>query len=496
MANNSLLSASRFAVPPSGASGAMRRDVSAAYVAALSRIGAWAAVSAIVYRLAGPAQFGTLALIRGTIGLLNYTAAGLTPALIRLLAEAAHTRRPRSNTPADIRKQSDDTSSLAPDIALPKTVEYASLADPPSEQILYSNGIAVARASVAVGLVLAVLYAVLFNHLHAVPSAIRWQAPWAVLLIGLGTLLRLYSDAPGAVLQTRGRIALDSYLLAGTDAFWAVATIALFRWPGVLTASLTYACAAALLVMMRSLAVARLDDSPWPPRLALAQRAIVRRLLSFGFLVLLSQLAEYFYSPTDYILINHFFGPAAVAGYAPAMQIDSGLLMLVTGLSAVLLPRAALAHTRGARELLGQYYLRGTAACTALLLLAAIAVWALSPWLFRLWFGPRPPDTRPILLLVLASTVIGGSSAVGRSVLLGMGKFKPYAIAAIVAGVVNVIASYCFVKYAGLGLRGIIYGTLLVVVGRCGVWMPWYVMYALRREESALGFPNRSSSGL
>ena len=36
------------------------------------------------------------------------------------------------------------------------------------------------------------------------------------------------------------------------------------------------------------------------------------------------------------------------------------------------------------------------------------------------------------------------------------------------------------VYFFHLGLRGIIYGTIIAVVGRCAIWMPWYVMKTLR----------------
>jgi Na+-driven multidrug efflux pump len=108
--------------------------------------------------------------------------------------------------------------------------------------------------------------------------------------------------------------------------------------------------------------------------------------------------------------------------------------------------------------------------------------------IFRLWLGDHwaIPDSRAILPLILIHTVIGGSSAVGRSILLGMGKVKPYAVAAIVAGVVNVVLSYCFVKYLRLGLNGIVLGTIVAVVGRCVLWQPWYVMRSLRRAASPI----------
>jgi len=36
------------------------------------------------------------------------------------------------------------------------------------------------------------------------------------------------------------------------------------------------------------------------------------------------------------------------------------------------------------------------------------------------------------------------------------------------------------VKYLHWGLRGIVLGTIVAVMGRCALWMPWYVMRTLR----------------
>jgi Na+-driven multidrug efflux pump len=89
-----------------------------------------------------------------------------------------------------------------------------------------------------------------------------------------------------------------------------------------------------------------------------------------------------------------------------------------------------------------------------------------------------------ILPLVLVNTVIGGSSAVGRSILLGMGRVRIFSIAVIIAGVTNVLFSYIFVKYCHLGLKGIVLGTIVAVVARCLLWMPWYVLRTLRRGSN------------
>ena len=68
----------------------------------------------------------------------------------------------------------------------------------------------------------------------------------------------------------------------------------------------------------------------------------------------------------------------------------------------------------------------------------------------------------------------------GRAILIGIGKTKPFTISVLIAGVTNVIASVVFVQYFHLGLNGIILGTIVAVVIRCGIWMPWYVLRELR----------------
>ena len=52
-----------------------------------------------------------------------------------------------------------------------------------------------------------------------------------------------------------------------------------------------------------------------------------------------------------------------------------GSIALVTAISSVLLPAAALAHTAGSTHTVAKYYLRGTIASLALLAIAAIVVW-------------------------------------------------------------------------------------------------------------------------
>lgn len=434
-----------------------RRDIVSAYVAAASRIGSWVVVSAMVYRAFGAPAFAMLALVRGTIGLLNYITLGLAPALIHWSASAG--RRPDNEPPK---------SGSTTDISLPA---------------LHSTALGIVYAAGAVGLVLICIYAASFEHLYNVFESFHGEMAPLVLWIGIGTLLRLMGDAPGAVLQVQSGIAYDNHLIALAELVWAVSgvVVVVVTSPpgGLILVGACYACSGLVSFAARSAAAGR-RTGIGGPRFALMNSACARALLSYGSMVVLAQLADYLYAPTDYMLIDRLMHPIALSAYAPAVQIDAGLLLLVSGLSAVLLPKTAVAHAAGSSDTVRRYYVRGTLASLAMLAAASAIIWLISPWILRLWLGDPMPATQAILPLVLLNTVLGGSSAVGRSILLAVGRVRPFTVAALTSGAANVACSYVFVRYLGLGLKGIVLGTVVAVVGRCVIWMPWYVLRTIR----------------
>jgi O-antigen/teichoic acid export membrane protein len=445
--------------PTAAAPASIHRDVLSAYAASAAKIGSWVVVLGMIYRFCGDAEFAVLALIRGTIGILNYTTLGLSPAMIRVLEEAR-------SAPAR------DAQALG----------YYSPEPERNVQSLYANGLMIALLCGAAGIVLSIAYAYGFRHFYHLPNRVD-DSFWPVLLIGAGTTLRLMSDAPGSLLQSHALIAKDNWRLVEAELAWVILCLIapLNQDDPLAVVGLFYAAAGAILFLRRSWYAQQLTKL-WFPQWRLIDEATIKRLLSFGSLVLFAQLADYLYAPTDYILINRLLGWTDVAVYTPAMQIDAGLLLLVTGLSSVILPRTALAHTAGEAERVRRYYVVGTLASAFLLGAAAIVVYFASPLIFRLWLGDAMVPTQKILPLVLIHTVVGGSSAVGRSILLGMGKVRAFTSAVLIAGVGNVVLSYIFVRHLHLGLAGIVYGTIVVVVVRCAIWMPWYVMRCLRSD--------------
>src|SRR5688572_32921278 len=141
--------------PPdaAAAAGSFRRDLVSAYAATIARVASWLVISALAYRIS-PAAFAFLALVRATVGLLNYTTLGLGPALIHSLAGA---RRGADPAP-DAATASAIAAAPANDAPPVLSYETARRSDDTTAtdatRSLYANGLAVAGIAFLFGAVL------------------------------------------------------------------------------------------------------------------------------------------------------------------------------------------------------------------------------------------------------------------------------------------------------------------------------------------------------
>src|SRR5687768_15991044 len=84
----------------------MRRDITSAYAASGARILSWFVIAALLFRYR-ESHYAMFALVRATVGLLNYTTLGLAPAMVRLIDDA----RERAAAPAEAHQHLDDPTS-------------------------------------------------------------------------------------------------------------------------------------------------------------------------------------------------------------------------------------------------------------------------------------------------------------------------------------------------------------------------------------------------
>src|SRR5947209_3898503 len=233
---------------PAHADGSMRRDILSAYVASASRIGSWVIVSALVYRRS-PEAFAMLALVRGTLGILNYCSLGLLPAMIQAFASIP---TPAGSSEGEGRSEGGDplmdvlaASTIAlpsftappPSMALayvtPATTRNDSvrrrqgILPDPTTQSLFSAGVMIALIAASIAVAAALLCGAFADRVYRVPtSRVPLDVAIGVLTaaLGFGYALRWSGDPASALLQARHRIALDNEITILTEAAWAALT--------------------------------------------------------------------------------------------------------------------------------------------------------------------------------------------------------------------------------------------------------------------------------
>jgi O-antigen/teichoic acid export membrane protein len=453
------------------------RDIFWAYALSAARVASWIVVYGSLYRRIGAEAAALLALVRWTLGLLNYASAGLAPAILHHAAKHEGSGFRVQGSVEDRRRSGDSHFPIG------------------NPRQIYQTGITLSWIGFCIGFLALAAWTLTQGRARGVATLVG--------LFGTGMLIDLAADAWGAVIQSKGPIRRDYQSQTALELLWAVlATTGIFlaahlpfSWQtaiggAYLLAALGSASARALFAyrILHTLPASPSGADPIPRRplwgrVLHLDPAITRSLLTFGGLVVLAQIADYLYAPTDFLLIRWLIDLKTVAVYAPAVQMDAGIWLLVSGLSTALLPMSATAFGKRDFRQLRRYYLQGTAITFVLLLVVCVLGWVAAPGLFRLWLGDKMKETQKILPYVLIPTVVGGSAMVGRSILLAIGKVRAFTIAVLIAGVSNVILSYCFVRYFDLGLKGIVLGTIVAAVARCALWTPWYVLRNLRLEE-------------
>jgi len=185
-----------------------------------------------------------------------------------------------------------------------------------------------------------------------------------------------------------------------------------------------------------------------------------QQLFALGGWSSLIGLASNLYERTDQILINLLIGPAGNAVYAIAIQLGGALNRLVTSFTSVLLPTAARIAASGSVTDKQQLILRSTRYVLVLALPCAFGVAIFRREIIELWLGKGFEAAIAILPLTILLMLCRIPIFVTWPYLTAANQLKLPAIAIFCDGVMNVFLSIAYVKVLGLGLAGIVLGTL------------------------------------
>lgn len=183
-------------------------------------------------------------------------------------------------------------------------------------------------------------------------------------------------------------------------------------------------------------------------------------IVKFGVRLFVVQLAALVIFTTSRLLTSAWLGPESVVIYDAGFKVFSIVTMVHTLLMSTIWSSFTQAYERGEFG-----WIRQTLRRLAILMLplaAACAILAIcSPSIIQRWLGSGQVGSVSFYALLAAATVLSCWSNIYAYLLNGVGETRVQMISAVFAGVINIPATHFFTIVLGMGLPGIVLGTLV-----------------------------------
>jgi len=306
--------------------------------------------------------------------------------------------------------------------------------------------------------------AVNLEHLFAMSAEQARVGQWVLLIIGIHAVLNFPFGVYGSVTSGFQRYDINNVVAIVTSLMAAAVNVAV-----VLAGyDLVYLVAATTAVRMSAYLVYRANAFRVFPELsvrpALFRRARLKEVLGFSVYTTGIDWANKLNYQLDEVVVGAFLGPAAVAVWAPAERIVSGVQRLTNQVNGVLFPLIVDSDQTNQQRRLQQILLQGTRVSLVMVVPIAGAIFVLADPLIRGWLGSGAESVAgaiPVLQVLAIAVAIRVGDATGTTVLKGAGRHKMLAFVNLGTGAVNVALSALLI--GPFGLIGVAYGTLIPI---------------------------------
>ena len=204
-------------------------------------------------------------------------------------------------------------------------------------------------------------------------------------------------------------------------------------------------------------------------------------IVKFGLRLFIIQLAALVIFTTSRLLTSAWLGPESVVIYDAGFKVFSIVTMVHTLLMVTIWSSFTQAFERREFAWIRQTLLRLTLfmlPLTAMCVVLAVT----SPSIIRHWLGDAQVGTAFFYTVLAITTILSCWSNIFAYILNGVGDTRVQLISAITAAAINVPATYFFALTLGLGLVGIVLGTLVSLLPFC-ILGPYAVRQLLREYK-------------
>lgn len=333
-----------------------------------------------------------------------------------------------------------------------------------------SAGFLVSAISAFLFVVGSVVLALFAGELFALPADLLPTARWVFILIGFTTALLILTgvwETPAFI--TERFYWLDAGLLL-CNALSAVLVVAAFEFirPSII---LWVVISNGSLVVWRVIVIMPLARRLLPSFKIgwslIKSSDKVREMMAFGGLNFIGGIGFLLYYTCDSIIISNMpeLGPGMIVHYNIAQRWDPQIRVLVMAFVGTLLPMMTAQMSRHESDALQSTFLRGTRYSLLIGIAPALLLIAFArPFLLH-WVGEDfVRISAPVMQLIMIQFIFCIPERMAYNVNIAYGRMKGPVFVALACGVLNIILSIVFVRWAGLGLLGIAGGSVIALL--------------------------------
>ena len=308
------------------------------------------------------------------------------------------------------------------------------------------------------------------------------QAEWVVLFLGLSVAVQVAFDSFRGVMTGSHHWALHNAINASAYAVNACGMLSVLALGGGLAELAgAYFSVIVLTELVRAGAAYRVTPE-LRIRWRYVDRSQIRDMLAYGgktILVVLSYLLLY---QTTNLFITAYLGAGALALYARPMALIRHCSTFVEKFAFVLSPTASSIYASKQQSELQHFFLQSIQYSVYLSLPPLVFLAILGAPLLHLWMGAQYSHSELVAVLACGHLMAVGHAPMW-SILRGMNKHGPFAVARIVGSLFAVVLTFVALGVLQKGLIGAAVAVSLVLIVFDGIVIPWY---ACRQLELSL----------
>ena len=325
------------------------------------------------------------------------------------------------------------------------------------------------------------------QNIVIIPKGYITQAKGLLALVVLSTILHMLSAILNIGFFANHRFDLQNIIkiIADLTRLLCIGLGLAYISKSLYVVGMGYVLLSLILVIGGYLYIKKLEPNLVFSKSAYSPTAL-RQMSKMGGWALLNSVGILLYYNIDFVIINRVLGPTAGGMYAPIVQLTLLITLVTSSLNQMFAPIVIQSIAEGNNEKIKQQTYNAIRYLGFFIILPIITICGFSKSLLTLWLGDEFTDLYKLIWLLMIPLIVINPVRPLFALLNGLNAVKYLGIITLFGGVLNLCLSLMLVTYTDLGLYAVGLATIISLLIRNLLFLPFYSMKLIKGEAKKI----------